>query len=117
MIKKIILAFTALPLLLSALSLQAQQADIENGHRIYDHWCTPCHAPGPKHPGTQALNFLYKGSKPAVLEQRSDLTVDIVSSFVRNGVSVMAPFRKTEISDQELLDLATYVSTAAERNQ
>ena len=80
------------------------------GQLTYEKWCAPCHAPGAQHPGTQALDALYKGSKPAALIQRTDLTPPIVKQFVRKGVSVMAPFRKTEISDTELDALAGFLS-------
>ena len=80
------------------------------GQLTYEKWCAPCHAPGPQHPGTQALDALYKGSKPGALIQRTDLTPPIVKQFVRTGVSVMPFFRKTEISDAELAALATYLS-------
>ncbi len=80
------------------------------GQLTYEKWCAPCHAPGQQHPGTQALDALYKGSKPGALIQRTDLTPPIVKQFVRTGVSVMPFFRKTEISDAELDALATYLS-------
>jgi mono/diheme cytochrome c family protein len=82
-----------------------------DGRQVYEKWCTPCHGSGPGHPGTTALEALYKGSKPAVLEERTDLTPAVVKQFVRKGVSVMPFFRKTEISDAELDALATYLST------
>jgi mono/diheme cytochrome c family protein len=80
------------------------------GQLTYEKWCAPCHAPGPQHPGTQALDALYKGSKPGALIQRTDLTPPIVKQFVRMGVSVMPFFRKTEISDAELDALAVFLS-------
>ena len=80
------------------------------GQLTYEKWCAPCHAPGPQHPGTQALDALYKGSKPGALIQRTDLTPPIVKQFVRTGVSVMPFFRKTEISDVELDALAAFLS-------
>jgi mono/diheme cytochrome c family protein len=61
-------------------------------------------------PGTAALEFHYKGSKPAVLEERTDLTPAMVKGFVRNGAYVMPRFRKTEISDPELDALAAYLT-------
>ena len=73
-------------------------------------WCAPCHAAGPGHPGTTALAALYKGGKPAALEERTDLSPEIVKQFVRKGVSVMPFFRKTEISDAELDALGAYLS-------
>jgi mono/diheme cytochrome c family protein len=102
----------ALPLLLSALALQPAYAqDPTAGKVVFNDWCRPCHDIEPrKHPGTAALQVLYKGEKPAALEQRLDLTPDIVTYYVRNGVSIMPFFRKTEIDDRELTDLAAYLS-------
>jgi mono/diheme cytochrome c family protein len=81
-----------------------------DGKPVYEKWCAPCHAAGPGHPGTTALAALYKGAKPAALEERADLTPPVVKQFVRKGVSVMPFFRKTEISDAELDALAAYLS-------
>lgn len=99
--------------LLSTTALGQDSTAIERGHQVYATWCAPCHAPGPKHPGTQALEALYKGSKPAPLEQRTDLAPAVTSTFVRTGVSVMPPFRKTEISDADLAALAAYLAPRA----
>jgi mono/diheme cytochrome c family protein len=96
-----------------AVSADAQDADIARGAEVFQYWCTPCHAPGPRHPGTQALESLYKGAKPAALEQRTDLVPELTRSFVRTGVSVMPPFRKTEISDADLAALAAYLAPRA----
>lgn len=96
-------------LLLAASGAQAQ--DKANGEAVYDLWCAPCHAAGPrKHPGTAALEVLYKGEKPAVLLERTDLTPELVTFYVRNGVSIMPFFRKTEISDKALADLGAFLS-------
>lgn len=82
----------------------------DRGRAVYEHWCAPCHAPGPGHPGTQSLQIKYNGSLPAVLLERTDLTPEAVKVFVRQGVLSMAPFRKTEISDEDLDALAKYVT-------
>ncbi len=83
----------------------------EHGQAVFNHWCAPCHAAGPGHPGTQGLQFKYRDSNiPAVLEERDDLTPVLVKTFVRQGVLSMAPFRKTEITDTELEDIAAYLS-------
>jgi (+)-pinoresinol hydroxylase len=81
-----------------------------NGQAVYEHWCAPCHAPGQGHPGTQSLQLKYKGQLPAVLLDRTDLMPQTVSTFVRQGVLLMAPFRKTEITDAELSALSAYVA-------
>lgn len=91
----------------------AQDALVTRGDEVFQYWCAPCHAPGPRHPGTQALDVLYKGVKPAALEERTDLVPELTRTFVRNGVSVMPPFRKTEISDADLAALAAYLAPKA----
>ncbi len=93
----------------------AQAADgtrLERGKIVYDYWCATCHSPGAGMPGTQALQAKYKGNPPAVLVERTDLTPELVKFTVRNGVSVMAFFRKTEISDVDLEALAAFVTKA-----
>jgi mono/diheme cytochrome c family protein len=106
----------ALVLLIGAVAMPTLAQDattVEHGRQVFEYWCAPCHAPGPKHPGTQALEALYKGSKPAPLEQRTDLASTLTQTFVRTGVSVMPPFRKTEISDADLAALAAYLAPRA----
>ncbi len=39
-----------------------------------------------------------------------DLRPPVTATFVRNGVSIMPPFRKTEISDADLAALAAYLA-------
>jgi (+)-pinoresinol hydroxylase len=48
---------------------------------------------------------------PAVLLERSDLSAQAVAVFVRQGVLQMAPFRKTEITDEQLAALSDYVAS------
>lgn len=97
---------------ITATPLAAQETDelLARGDEVFQHWCAPCHAPGPRHPGTSALEVLYKGSKPAPLEERTDLVPALTRVFVRTGVSIMPPFRKTEISDTDLDALAAYLA-------
>ncbi|MGE3530961.1 MAG: cytochrome c [Steroidobacteraceae bacterium] len=96
-------------------SQQVLAADAEaspRGAAVFNHWCAPCHAAGPGHPATASLAIKYKGEKPAVLEQRTDLTPDIIKFFVRYGFANMTAFRKTEITDADLNDLAKYLSSS-----
>lgn len=86
------------------------KAPAPSGQAVYEHWCAPCHAPGPGHPGTQSLQLKYGGKTPAVLLERTDLSPQAVSVFVRQGVLLMAPFRKTEVSDAELAALSAFVT-------
>ncbi len=86
------------------------QDRIAHGHDVFRYWCATCHGPGPGHPGADALAAKYHGSKPALLEDRRDLTPDQVRYFVRHGVSIMPFFRKTEISDADLDAIGAYLA-------
>jgi mono/diheme cytochrome c family protein len=108
--KAIASAALVVALTASANLLAADDPKIKAGDAVFQKWCAPCHAPGPNHPGTTALAALYKGSKPAALEERKDLAPQITKRFVRTGVSIMPFFRKTEISDAELDALAAYLA-------
>ncbi len=88
----------------------ADDARVQRGQEVFQYWCAACHGEGPGKPGTFALQAKYKDAKPALLEKRKDLTPALTRLFVRNGVSVMAPFRKTEIGDVDLDALAAYLA-------
>ena len=114
----------ALGLILAAQTLAAQEQrvpsswtpsttpaqDKPRGYVQYQNFCSQCHGEGVGKPGTLALADKYKGEKPALLEKRTDLTPEIVKIFVRNGISVMPFFRKTEISDADLDAIAAYLT-------
>jgi mono/diheme cytochrome c family protein len=91
-------------------AVAADAGQIDEGKQVYQYWCWNCHGEGPGKPGTQALAAKYKGSKPAILDQRTDIAPALTKLFVRKGVSIMPPFRKTEISDTQLDALATYLA-------
>lgn len=97
----------------AAAQAPADEATLQKGAAVYQTWCAPCHSSGRGNPGTMALAAKYKGRQPAVpatLVERTDLTPQAIKFFVRQGVSVMAPFRKTEITDAELAALAAYLT-------
>jgi mono/diheme cytochrome c family protein len=86
-------------------------SEVERGAAVFNNWCSACHARGSANaPGTTSLQFKYQGAVPAALEDRQDLTVDLVKFFVRNGVATMPQFRKTEVSDADLSALAAYLT-------
>jgi (+)-pinoresinol hydroxylase len=84
------------------------QAQIDRGHKVFDKWCFPCHGTGVGKPGTDSLAA--RGQKPAVLEERTDLTAPAIKTFVRHGVLYMPMFRKTEVSDADLDAIAAYLT-------
>jgi mono/diheme cytochrome c family protein len=84
---------------------------IERGAAVFNNWCSACHSRGPQNaPGTTSLQMKYQGSVPAALEDRRDLTADLVKFFVRTGVATMPQLRKTEVSDADLDALAAYLT-------
>lgn len=95
----------------------ARAAQIEHGRQVYEYWCATCHGTGlglPGFgglPGTQQLQIKYRGTDISpVLEERIDLVPEFVKLIVRQGVSFMPQFRKTEISDADLEALAAYLT-------
>jgi len=89
----------------------AQNAPVDKGKQVYDYWCATCHGPGRGKPGTMALATKYKGGdRPALLSDRTDLTPQSIRFFVRNGISIMPMFRKTEVSDADLDAMAAYLT-------
>ena len=95
-----------------------ESAAIQRGMIKFQHTCAPCHGAGPGNdgraalPGTAALQLKYKGALPALLEARTDLTFDILKGYLRHGSWSMPPFRKTELTDAEIQDIALYLATS-----
>jgi len=80
------------------------------GYVEYQKYCSMCHGEGVGRPGTLALQAKYKGAEPALLDKRTDLNAALIKAYVRNGLTVMPIFRKTEISDAELDAIAAYLT-------
>ena len=80
------------------------------GYTEFARACAVCHGDGPAKPGTRALHTKYRDKEPALLAERTDLAPDYIKHVVRHGVSVMPPFRKTELSDAELDELVAYLT-------
>jgi (+)-pinoresinol hydroxylase len=108
-----LVALVALALALHASGATAQETAVERGRQVYDKWCTPCHGAGEGKPGTISAAALYKGSKPAVLVERTDLTAAGIKTAVRNGVFVMPRFRKTEVTDADLDAIVAYLTRSS----
>lgn len=85
-------------------------ADTPRGYVEYQNSCAVCHGPMPERPGTRALAAKYKGALPAMLEERRDLSPELIRAIVRNGVTVMPQFRKTELSDAQLDAIVAYLT-------
>jgi mono/diheme cytochrome c family protein len=91
-------------------SATSPTAQAETGKVDFLNACAVCHAAEPDRPGTMSLQFKYAGRFPAALERRTDLTVEIVTYYVRHGIAMMPSFRKTELSDAEVAAIAAYLT-------
>ena len=80
------------------------------GYALFQRACAVCHGSGPARPGSRALAAKYKGSLPALLEERTDLKAPYIKQVVRQGLTVMPLFRKTELSDADLDAITTYLT-------
>jgi len=86
------------------------EAQVTAGKADFMNSCAICHAAGADRPGTTSLQFKYGGRVPALLEQRTDLTVAAVKYFIRHGIAMMPSFRKTELSDAQVEAIANYLA-------
>ena len=96
-------------------AVAADAGQLARGKEKYEYWCATCHAGDPREngrflPGTASLNAKYSGSRPGALEERSDLLPPYVRLVIRRGMEGMPFFRKTEISDAEMDDIAAYLA-------
>jgi mono/diheme cytochrome c family protein len=91
-------------------STVVSKPDQPKGYLQFQNYCAVCHGAGSEKPGTRALHAKYGSKLPALLEERKDLAPQYVKLIVRQGVSVMPPFRKTEISDADVDAIAAYLT-------
>lgn len=88
----------------------ASQA-ILNGYDLYTRKCAYCHDAGIEKGASLRLNARYEGDvTKSVLTLRTDLTPELITTFVRNRTVGMPPFRITELSDSDLDDLIAYLT-------
>jgi mono/diheme cytochrome c family protein len=88
----------------------AAKARVDAGAIEFQNACAVCHGVGFDKPGTTSLGFKYRGARPALLEERTDLTPELVKYFIRNGIAMMPQFRKTELSDEQVAAIAAYLA-------
>jgi (+)-pinoresinol hydroxylase len=92
----------------------AQEPVLAHGKAVFELWCSSCHkrlnAGDLPVAGTSSLQRKYGDTKPAALEQRTDLSAATIRAIVRHGIKSMPPSRKTEISDSDLDALTAYLS-------
>jgi len=87
-----------------------------SGKVLFELHCAGCHDPGPAHAATKML-ALVRSEDMAVIMQRKDLTPAYIKFVVRDGLLEMPPFRPTDINDDELANLSTYIIDSAKAYQ
>ena len=92
-----------------------QAATVAQGKAVFAQWCAGCHGPLPgmgRFPpaGTFRLQQRYKDTRPATLEDRVDLAPELIRTVVRQGLPIMPPVRKTEVTDAELDAVIAYLT-------
>ncbi|MGC1270461.1 MAG: cytochrome c [Croceibacterium sp.] len=130
--KRARIALAAAALALTATALWAQEgrrvpaapvvrlvkADLP-GRTAFEHQCAPCHGAGhgtdgaPVLPAVAALQRRYNGDPSPLLELRPEIEADYVRLFVRNGVGAMPAFRKSELTDTQVDQIAAYLRATA----
>jgi mono/diheme cytochrome c family protein len=115
----VLLCSMAFACLAAETAMSADTQLIQRGKATFEYWCTPCHGMGRGSrsallPGTYALQIKYKGTVPALLEDRKDLPAEVLKVFVRRGTWSMPGFRKTEISDDEIVAIAAYLQESSQ---
>ena len=114
MLKEIVMAGALWVMSATGACIAEDSVRSPNGQTVFNRWCAGCHAPLDERKtrlaGTYALAERYKGSRPAALEQRSDLSRAYIKQIVRSGMNIMPATRKTEISDRDLDALAAYLA-------
>lgn len=97
---------------------EKRATDIVRGKMVFAQWCQGCHAPmgGPNGvfgfppAGTNRLQQRYQGAVPAALEDRTDLQPELIRTAVRQGLPIMPPLRKTEVTDADLDAVIAYLT-------
>ena len=78
--------------------------DVEQGERQFGTWCAGCHSAGGAGP-----DILSAGSPGA------SVTAEMLQPLVRDGEghTPPGPYKPTEITDKQIIDVAAYIRTSA----
>jgi len=93
-----------LPFTTAAMAGQIMPKPAPDGKALFNEKCAMCH--GPNGMGTGLLD---RRVKPALLEERTDLTAAYVTLAARTGIGNMPPIPRGEASDAQLKAIADYL--------
>ena len=100
----------AMSLVMSGNALAADPtltSDQSRGRGLFNESCSFCHGER-----GHATTLLAKrlGPDSAVLEKRTDLSVELIRHVVRHGINSMPWYRRAELSDSDLNSIAAYLT-------
>lgn len=93
------------PLPLPAPETVSSRPDAAPGERLYLEKCAMCHGPG-----GMGAGLLARRVDQPLLEKRTDLTPDFVIQAARMGIGNMPAIPRGEASDEQLKQIADYLS-------
>lgn len=98
-----------------ALAAQESNGMAVRGAAVYETRCSYCHDRLPEDsalealPGVASLKLKYNGTLSPYIKERPDLAnTAALTAFLRNGSGSMPPFRKTEVTDEDIAAIAAY---------
>jgi len=85
----------------------ALTAEQSKGRTLFNESCAFCHGER-----GHATTLLAKrlGADNAVLDKRTDLSVELIRRVVRHGINSMPWYRRAELSDRDLDSIAAYLT-------
>ena len=100
----------ALSIVVAGRALAAEptlNADQDKGRTLFNESCSFCH-----NERGHATTLLAKrlGPDNAVLEKRTDLSIELIRHVVRHGINSMPWYRRAELSDRDLDSIAAYLT-------
>jgi (+)-pinoresinol hydroxylase len=99
---------------------QASDNAVARGAAVYEARCAYCHDPLPEGspigmlPGVDQLTLKYRGElSPYITERRELANFEVLRTFLRSGAGSMPPFRRTEITDDDIAALAAFLGSTS----
>lgn len=95
-------------------TIEIDATGLDRGEQAFNRNCAICHSTGVGMVGTETIQRRYMKAgiddmSPVLLE-RTDLTPGFVELVVRNGMNSMAPFRISEITNEDLFLIGEYLA-------